>query len=434
MYALKGFANHALFADNTPGVSSVIGELSNQSLTYSREIGQYVDDVAPDVTLVSFLSSADGTPRAIDPDFKSRTFAIVSWIYQRTLNNAGGQSATQFLEDILVAFQTKAQDFECGAIVGDGVHKIPEWVSWQDSVLGSENFVKIWFVDASFAIQYDEFEILVVPPLDNVDNFFQPGAKVQALLAARTFSQTIDLVQAAKGGFPETLVRAEAYDYHDPNDTGRVIPTNWTVLIYGIAGNNIDSIIDALQGYILSHSTHSRDEWKTVLPDIFKRTEFVLVPMEDQFAIPQRVVEAGIYSPFANNRRVLALLAEYAPDYPTAHVAAYAVSFGHPYKSVAIAAVGSNENRNNQYELVDVFPDWLAVSSTSNDFNRQSQDTQAWSELLEQMLIVAESMGPYTSLPAGMTRLNRDGKLFVVASYGNIHYLVAAKYNFPPAA
>lgn len=433
MYVLKGFANHALFANNTPGANSVIGEISNQSLTYSREVGQYTDPIAADVTLISFLSALDGTAQAIATDFKTRTLTVIEWIYQKALTNGGQMSAAQFLEDILTQFQASAVNFACGQIVVANDQAIPEWVSWKDigGQSPTDNFVKIWFVDASFAVQYDEYTILVVPPITPLDDFFKTGSMVEAALKARTLPQAMTQAQAAKGGFPETILRAETYTYHDPQNTQRLVPSDWLLLIYGVAGNNIDAIKDALVDYILNNSTHTRDEWMVILPDIFRRTEFVIVPNFGKYSIPQNTVRAGIYSPIISLVNARALLGEYAPDYDSAHIDSHATVQGHVYKSLALPAIGSAENRDNLFQLDDVFPDYIMVASTSTDFNRMSQATQEWSALLSSMLEVAESMGPFTSLPDGMTRLTRNGKLFVVATYDNIHYLVAAKFNFP---
>jgi hypothetical protein len=437
MYVLKGFANHALLANNTPGSNNAIGEISNQSLTYSREIGQYVNAVAPNITLISFLSAANGVAQPIESGFETRTMTIIEWIYNLALTESGQMYADVFLNQILAAFQGQASNFQCGNIVSDAAgHYIPEWVSWSDSVdtIDPSNFVRIWFADASFSAQYDEFAIVVVPPITPLDDFFKTGTEVEAEVNAVTISQLFTNAQNAKGGFPETIFRSDMYNWNDPLQPTHLVPTQWTTLIYGIAGNNIDSIKDALIAYILANSSHSQADWTQIFPDIFKRTEFTLVPNWGNYAIPNRVVEAGIYSPIANLSAENAQLTSYASSYPTAHINAHATVFGHPYKSLAIGAIGSDQNRDNLYELTQVFPDFISVSSQSTDFARMSQDTQGWAELLEQMLIVAEAMGPFTSIPTTMTRLTRNNQLFIVASYDNIHYLVAAKYNFPASS
>jgi hypothetical protein len=62
-----------------------------------------------------------------------------------------------------------------------------------------------------------------------------------------------------------------------------------------------------------------------------------------------------------------------------------------------------------------------------------SLNTQNWARLLNSMIIVAEKMGKYTSIPITMSKVTRDGILYLVSRYDNINYLVAAKSNFPDA-
>jgi len=430
MYALKGFMAHSLMAINTPGQVAKIGELSPNSASYSREKGYYADrTVAPNQMLISFLSELDGVKTAASSDAVTHVHTIIKYVYDKIL--AGTEI---FADELLIAltetFPAVADTFACGAIVSDDQNRnyAPEWLSWKSKVpsLGV-NEIKIWFVDDAFASQYDEFEILVVPPMDNLNDFFKTGSQVEALLKLRTISQTMDKVQQAKGGYPETIVRVDQYDYVDPLNNAHRVPSTWGILIYGAAGNNIDSIKDALVDYILSHSTHTREEWTPILPDIFKRTEFILIPQWNQYAIPNRETAAGIYSPFANLSGALAKIKSLVTNYPESHINSHGTAFGHPYKSLSILACGGPENRDDKFRLTDVVPDWIAVSSTSIDFNRMTQATQNWALLLAELLLQAEKATDFSTLPFTMTKTKRNGILYVVGTYDNIHYLVAAK-------
>jgi hypothetical protein len=62
-----------------------------------------------------------------------------------------------------------------------------------------------------------------------------------------------------------------------------------------------------------------------------------------------------------------------------------------------------------------------------------STDTQNFMLLLGQMLAAAESLTQYGNVPAGMTKLTRNGVLYLVATYEGINYLMVAKSNFPIA-
>lgn len=430
MYVFKGFALHELLQNNAVGIINPIGELSTHSLTYSREKGMYVSAAAPNISLVSFQSTQDGAQVPVDFLVANKILDICNWVYTKTLSTGGPLFGDELLAQLLVAFQTTATDFKCGAIVNDGARYAPEWVSWKLTGYG-DNFVRVWFSDPSFRAQYDEFSMTVIPPIDNLDDFFLFGTVVEDLLKSRSYSQSMEMIQAAKMTVPETIVRAETYDYHDPLVPSHLVPTNWSLLIYGQAGNNIDSIKDALVEYILTHSTHTRDEWIKILPDLFKRTEFTIVPLWDQFAIPNRILEAGIYSPIANVPRSIAIITRIASGYPGSHINANMSIMGNPYKSLAVIAVGGPENRDDKFKLGDVFPDYISVSSTSHDFNRMSAMTKAWVEILDRLIITAESMTEFTDIPKDMTRLKRNGTLYAVRTYLNVQYLVAAKANFP---
>ena len=138
---------------------------------------------------------------------------------------------------------------------------MPEWVSWkcvEDLTLG-ENEIRVWFVDDSFNEQYDEFEIVVVPPFDNLDDFFKTGTEVENLLKSFDDAARFQRMQNAKDGHPETIIRSQPYNYIDPYNASHKVASNWGLLIYGPAGNNIDAINDALVDFILANSTHTRD-------------------------------------------------------------------------------------------------------------------------------------------------------------------------------
>jgi hypothetical protein len=205
------------------------------------------------------------------------------------------------------------------------------------------------------------------------------------------------------------------------------------VLIYGAAGDNIDAIKDALVAYILANSTQTREQWTVILPDIFKRTEFVLIPRWDLYAIPNLTVQAGIHSPVSTLGEALAkAVAVIGSGYPSAHINSHAQLLGHPYKSLHMLAVGGPENRDNKWKITDVFADYIAVASTSLDFNRMSNATKGWALMLADLLLAAEVAEEFSSVPIGMSKTIRNGILYVVKSYQNIHFLMATKASIAP--
>lgn len=436
MFVLKGFASNTAFANNTPGVVATIGELSSNSITYSREKGYYSDkNTAPNVLLTSFTSKDDNTSIMVPSAISAQALVISKFVYDEGVMLGVGD-ATVLLENLLNTYGTVASNFECGEMVSDGANALPEWVSWKCLNDGThpDNFIKVWFVDASFQQQFDEYEIYVIPPFDVLDNFFKPGSEVDALVKALVSSETMDRIQAAKQGYPETVIRTNTFNYIDPNNSLHTVATDWTVLIYGLAGDNIDSIKDAIMSHILANSARDRTAWVGILPDIFKRTEFIVVPLWENMAIPNKQISTGIYSPQVRYSEVVTRLQQFATQYATSHIDSYATIMGHPYRSIALLSIGSPENRNAQYQLLDVFPDLIAVASSSVDFNRMSQDTQNWATLLETMLIAAESATDFSVIPTGIMKVHRDGILYLAKSFKNITYLVVTKSSMSEAS
>lgn len=431
-YILKAFAVNANFINNTPGTVAPFGELSPYSLTFSQEVGVYTASGIASLSLVSFTSQSNGANVAlttIDAQLPTRILTIVQWIYAQTTALSGAIYADQLLSQLLVNFNTTANTFDCGSIIQStlaaGTYYIPEWVSWVDVATGA--VIKIWFVDASFQTEYDDYTIVVVPPFTPVSNFFTGASKVQQYLNAVTYIDAIANIETAKNGKSPTITTAETFSYIDPTNSANTIATNWTVLIYGPQGNSVDSISDALVTYCIDNSSYTQAQWAAILPDIFLRTEFVLVPFWDQYAIPDGSNQDGIYSPQLNVARGQALMETVVASYASSHIDTYWNVMSFPYRSLQLGVIGSANNKNAWYELIDVFPDIITVTSTSTDFSRMAVATQTFLESLQTMLITAETMTSTSTIPSGYTRVTRDNKLYIVLNYDNIHYLVLAK-------
>jgi hypothetical protein len=442
MYVLKGFVTNSAFTNNaipnitgeTPGSVSTIGEISTLSLTYAQQKGYYFPSTGPtDLSLITFTSALNGVPQLLTSDISDHVLTVAQTLFSY-MHTTGQIMSDTLLLYLLGQFSATANNFQCGTIISDGANWAPEWLSWTNTSLtelSAGNEIKVWFVDVSFRNEYDGSQIVVVPPTLVLDNFFNPSSMVATMLSAITPVMVMSAIQTAKNGCPETVVTCETFNYIDPLNSANVIPTNWYMLIYGSAGNNVDSMADALIAYILANSTHTEADWIKVLPDLFNRTEFVLVPLWDNYSIPNRTLQAGIYSPIASMTNSLALLTQVEPSYPSAHIDEYATLMSFPYKSMQIASIGSPNNKDAWYQINNVMPDVINVSSTSTDFSRMSATTQAWATMIANMLVIAETMTTDTTIPRTMTALTRNGILYLVQNYNNIDYLVAVKSNFP---
>lgn len=431
MVTIKGFGANVNMSNNNLDVVSAIGEISADSLTYSKDRGIYYKDELDAIVLTTFLTKKDGNYISLKPDESSYILNIIKWTYDKVFAKGTEVYAHELLDDLITQFASTSENFKSGAIVHDTVNNVwmPEWLSWNKK--GSEEtYIRIWFSDVSFQKTYDEYEIVVVPPIKNIDDFFKVSAKVSSLLDERDLVKRTEDIQLAKEDKPETIIRTEMFNYIDPLKATNKLPTYWDLLIYGEAGNNIDSIKDAIIDYILKNTKRTREEWTKLFPDIFKRTEFIILPNWTSYAIPNRITEYGVYNPILNIKDAHTAFEGYATLVPEVHLRNHIQAWTHPYKSIVLRSISSQENRDNLFKITDVYPDYIAQSSTSQDFNRQVENTREWAEKLANMLVIAEEATQYSDIPRGYTKLMREGKLFIVMSYKNIHYLVVAKSNF----
>jgi hypothetical protein len=122
------------------------------------------------------------------------------------------------------------------------------------------------------------------------------------------------------------------------------------------------------------------------------------------------------------------------PFYPASWVQQNITVMPHYYKYITLLIVNGVNNVASSASIQALFPDYIPQSSNSLDYNRMTQTTQQWSNLLEQMLIVAESMTPLSPLPSGMRAVYRNNVLFLEATLNNVDYLMAVKSTYPSSS
>ena len=338
----------------------------------------------------------------------------------------------QILRDLLATYGAVANNFDCGQVLStsDGRYSLPEWLSWKNVAYESgNNFCKVWFSDPSFRNQYDHFQNLPVYPWLPVDAFFNGHDYVVGALASLTLKDGVANIERVKAGKPETVLWGDTFDYVSPLN-GLHYPVPFSVLIHGQAGNSIDNIKESIVQDILANTTHTRDEWVAILPDLFKRTEVIVGPFWDEFAIPDSAMRTGIHSPVQLHVRNLAMGIAIAPGYPAYHIEQNLQCTTLYYKSLGAVVIGGIESRDEKFRLTDYFPDYIVVDPNSNDFSRMSRNTTGWIEVLAELLLAAEEMTLNSTVPQGITRTIRNGIIYAVKSYNNVQYLVTAKSVF----
>lgn len=427
---VKGFVTINAYVNNTPGQISTLGELSTWSRTYSKEKGEYLSDAVPGFKLTTFKVAdlSTGVQQVVPQSLVKQALEVVSSCINYATSHIRPYDSIDFKNTLLTNFFQKMGDLQVGVFADNGAISLPEWLSWK-SLDNNDTIVKIWLSDAAFQDQYDEYEIVVIPPVDNVDFMFSDYNVALSAIQARTMAQLSDKIQVIKGDNPETYLRLMDFDYVNRININQKNKSTWATLIYGKTGDNIDSIKDAIVEFILANSVHTKPEWEVVLPDVFKRTEFVLIPRWDKIAIPNLGDLANLYSSMMMPSECVSFAKSVIDFYDDAFIDNNVTVFPYDYKGLSVVAVNGNTNTVGFETLSGLYSDYIPVPSTSADFNRMQLRTRDWMIFVEKLLIIAETVTVYSSVPLFARKQYRNGIMFISGMHNNVNYLVAAKSN-----
>lgn len=429
MDIIKGFITIPSLINNLPGQISKLGELSDFSATYSREKADYqLLDVA-DYRLTTFAAYNVTTKASVEllDDQVRRIFELVDKTIAYAKTNIRPYDSEDFRNTILAQMHTKVRGLEFGEFADNGSMALPSWISCID--IATEAFIRVWVSDDAFQEQYDEYELVVIPPLVPVEDLFDSYGIVAAKIENIKLSDFNAKVENARNGNPESFIRFLSFDFHNVNNIAQFISTPWCVLIYGKGGDNIDTIKDSILEYILTHSTKTRNQWETILPDVFKRTEFILIPRWDKVSIPNLTEMSGLYGSIVEPLECIAFAKKVVTTYTAGFIDNNCYIMPFDYKGITMVVVNGNNNLEGKTRIVDIFKDYIPVPSTSLDFNRMVYYTRNWILLIEQMLIEAEKAKPYSSYSKNLRKIVRNDVTYITGIYDNINFLMPAKFN-----
>ena len=436
MSIVKGFIAIGALADNMPGVTAQFGELSPIASTFSKEKGIYTQSGVP-LALISFKVADDNGDLIELPqgfanlilDISNRVYTLYSDDQMVDFADAEELStwlATQYPEP-------EYSDIAAGELIVSGSDpnkKMPDFISCNLLLNGETFYAKFWFVDSAFRGQYDEFEIVVVPPVKPVDALNNTPAAVTSALNAVTHADIINWIEEAKDDKPPTMLVPHPLTWNNPGAGGGTLATQWTAIVYGPAGNNVDFINQAIVDYLENESGLPMSQWELIYPGLFSSTEFYLVPSWGRVAISEQDPANGIYSPTVMIADIFSDLVEFAYGYNEQYIRDNATTSNAVWKSVQFGSIGNVNNAGGNIRLDQMYPDYISVPTSSIDFNRMSQATQQFAIFLGEMFEVAEEATPTSTLPPGYTRSLKGDNVYVGYRLGDVNFLCLTKYSY----
>lgn len=429
MNVVKGFVTISQFINNSPGSISPIGEISTLSTTYSKEKGDYVLSTNPGYRLITFSNIDSDTLEklTLTNDQVSQVLEVIKSCVIYSGNNVRPYNKLNYINAITAEYHNTIINVNVGNFIDDGVTALPEWIYWETATLDMK--VKIWLADQSFLYQYDNYEIEIIPPIENLNDFFGNYAVISNTISLLKSSDLVERMNAIKANYPTSYYRLLMFDLFNSVNPGQFITTEWGVNIYGKAGNNIDSIKDTLITYILENSTYTNTQWVKLFPDIFKRTEFVLFPRWDKISIPNLTNMSNLYGSILNLKESLTFVKNAINYYTDPHVDDKLEFLPYDYKALTILSLPGEHNDPEVMNLSSLFPDYIPVNNLSTDFSRMNMNTQNWSKFIEVLIMTAETANENSIVPMNMRRVIVGGVMFMSQVFNNINYLVAVKSN-----
>jgi hypothetical protein len=431
MYELKGFYEIPSYINNSADQVALLGEISDDSLTYAKDKTIHTGSSAPNVGLISFHSVRDDLVVPVEGNYLDQVLKIGQYLYTQAQAGVINSNPNTLRQLVMAEFAGVLNSFSSGQMLNNGFVWLPEFIEISLIGSGEANRVIIWIADNSFRAQYDGYVIEIVQPLIPVDDFFKDPLIVRELLKNYNITEKLEEAQATRAQYPYTYLKAFDFDYVNPANTTLRYKATWLVIIYGEAGNNADIIKDAIVKDILDKSTHPREDWEVILPDLFLTTEFIITPLWNRYSVPNAQFQAGLHSPVFDPSTDLPLIKRTArgPAYSDIFVGNNYQSSVNIYKSLAFGSIGNPQNRNGVIKLTQQYPQYVVAETGSGDANRIDPETLEWMILFSTLIKAAETMTLYTSVPRGVSRMKRDDIVYASAFFKNVNYLVVTKFS-----
>lgn len=305
---------------------------------------------------------------------------------------------------------------------GEEVVHVPNWVQFDVMIDTHEYTFKIWVNQEAFKEDYPISTIVGVIPPCNPAHLLDPSQ----------FHTTIGtLVKSGRFSF-------ELVDEHVENDdhTGMIV-------YYTIYNNAEDSVVDlpfgvfykgnvpstlqirkAIREYLLSLGLADEDLWKEILPDLFVKAQFFLIPVWDN------VVERlnGTFFPsFIKTKRIKTIVDAVMTDISEDFRDDMTELITNSHDECFILSV-PNPINEDIFSFLDSHPSYQNHSTSDPAFSYQDVDTRLFNRRLATAMAIIQ--GETNSEVAKFNTNVFDGKSYLSFVVAEVEYHVLKKESF----
>ena len=434
MITVKGFAHIPSLAANSPGITAAIGELSNKTRSYSKDIRIFNNiNTSDEVSLMAF-SIKDGTNDSSIPSaMGQRANQLLNYIFTEMKARGGTQIPVQTLVTQLIGeFGSDYDNIEVGNFVLISGFYLPTYVRFKTIDTSNVDF-HIWLSNALFETGYDVYTLIVIPPVLStalVNLKTTNKAQVEAAINAFKATDLASRIRTINADAPFTSLHIEPIEWVNSTNANERLTTSWNIVVYG-NGWTIDNLKDKVKE-VLATVSNNIDEWRNIFPSLFGGSVFKLTPFWDKHSVQNNTPETSFYSSIVGPNDVVNYSMRTEPNGSLAHVSTNAEALYVPYKGLVLSAFGYVDNANGYIKISQLYPDYLAVPSTSIDVSRMSERTQAFLRVLTNLCISAEILSTNSPLAEGVNRTTIAGIQYATAVLDGVLYLMVGAPSLPP--
>lgn len=406
MQRIYGYIQTPSVLNNAEGGTAPFGEMNSVSRTFSSDIQEHHRQ---DRVYNIFTAIKDNVRHTLT----EQELLLLDVILDVFRNNTG-KSTAQLITSALAA--------GVGAVTDIAVHDSVQisGVSWpiDISITTSEAEYRFWMTNEAFQEGYPDTRFVVVPPVDQVDDLLGTVTSLKRVLTDERRDKQSELVFQAQQGAPATRVVTLRFRREDSSG---IIYVPFNVLVYGIKGLHDELLKEAIEAYILAHTALPTLAWKTVYPEIWYRPEGLVILSNQTPAIPNLSINSSLFSPVITRAEETALLnsSSLARSEKFRNTQFQTVPF--PFNHLALL-INITNGSEETLGFKTLFPDYINVPSSHQDFIRMGALTRGWIVMMESLILAA--MLNKLMLPE-QRFIYRDTKRYVTASYARITWLIA---------
>lgn len=430
------FGSIAKLHNNSKLTVSPIGELSNRARTYAKDPAVFTSDTTgSEVALEVFLADRDGADITTTQTVAELMIGIGDWLYAQAMAGNISNNVVNTLASLQAQFSTDITVSSIGEMVTNNQIWFPSYVTGQLVSNSETQNYTIWFSDPYFRSQYPEVTFTIVHPI--------PLAEMDTLMSMnyqqiedRFQRETPDIIEQRthtltdQAEWPYTERSVVSFKIYDLINTPKFNLGYWRYVTWGNGVDAQDQLYEQIKNEILKDSQYTEAQWEEKIPDLFNAMEFYIIPYFDQYGLTNRTTGARTYSPITDRETMMDLVDKYfTPTYGSAHVIKSLQFVPFLYKSTECAFLGKPTNQNGMIKIKSMVPDYQLIPATDSDFDLMSPDTANFIKQMESLIAAAESVTPASLLPAGISRVTRNGQLCVANRAGNAKCIMLTKWQ-----